>query len=689
MTSHAGLNFRPDDYKFVVDLAFNTDNPSLWGVFIARHMFHHSDNVQQPVNTLRRHMRDQASEKPSLMRVWAKTNREARQLDCRDRKYHISSRRRKNNQSRHDSIHAENIKFAKENRALVESGCHWGYLKYFTDLVLRDSDETVQAFDDEDLVKSALRNSINFITQYIPSLLELAQMKCASRGARSVDILYAACLEILREQGNLEGIKPELLKALRTNMDMHYGGVNQEDRGELKNEVDRLLFPDAKSADEFLREYIEPQLAQTDCNHPHVWLLRSEEIFSASRAGLSMEWLKRYPELALQTLDTLFEIAAQYANRDDLEKLISERCAEYIRDWPNQTDNEKIEERRIFWFVRAWYFLKDTPEIYWNWLKADKDTIFILNHKSGRINRTDHPYWPQLTSSKVEAILDAFIEKWPKVELPSSWGTGDPEEQVAYRFLTETIWLINSDEPEEAIPVLNRLIADQRFTHLHKSLKSILAIQSKARVLRNFEPPLPSEIVDLLDRNRVVTVEGLRKLLLQELNHYQDVINGGEYNDANRFYEQGKHLNENDCTEIVAGYLNLRLEPQAISITPEHQLHASKRSDFTATKLIDGKRRLLVTEVKGQWHKELYSAASTQLNERYAIHPDAEQQGIYLVIWFGSNEKVAGRKNYGIGNAQELKSAIEARLPSELIGRIDVFVLDVSNPPGKRNHKSI
>ena len=60
--------------------------------------------------------------------------------------------------------------------------------------------------------------------------------------------------------------------------------------------------------------------------------------------------------------------------------------------------------------------------------------------------------------------------------------------------------------------------------------------------------------------------------------------------------------------------------------------------------MIDGKRRLLVTEVKGQWHNKLYTAAAAQLHERYSIHPDAEQQGIFLVIWFGVDEKVAGRK---------------------------------------------
>ncbi|MFA0084676.1 hypothetical protein [Vibrio sp. 10N.261.51.F12] len=88
---------------------------------------------------------------------------------------------------------------------------------------------------------------------------------------------------------------------------------------------------------------------------------------------------------------------------------------------------------------------------------------------------------------------------------------------------------------------------------------------------------------------------------------------------------------------------------------------------------------MLVIEAKGQWHKELYSAASTQLYERYSIHPDAEQQGIYLVFWFGTDEMVANSKKHGITSAQELKLSIESTLPTELKGVIDVFVLDVSS----------
>ncbi|APX91761.1 hypothetical protein BWR19_01715 [Halomonas sp. 1513] len=678
--SHSGLSFQTDDYKFIVDLAFETDNPNLWASFIATHKLHRNKEKLGP-DSLRRHMRVQASEKPSFMREWVKSNRAAAQFGRENRMSRLRHTRRMNRRRRQqEEIHATNIKYVQENRGLVEGGRHWKCLVRFAELVLNNPDNIEREFGDINLVRNALRNCLDFIDEYVPDLKRLAELQCASQGLHSETILYAACLVIMSIKGNLEGVDLRLLRALRTNIHMGYSAVSAEARDALKAEVDRLIFPDIASAENFLRQYVEPQLAQSGCIYPEVWLLRGEEVFSASRAVLSIEWLRSFRGLALGPLDTLFEIAAQYGNRDDLKGIIAEYCEEFMSDWPNPTDSEDIEQKRAFWFVRAWYFLDDAPETYWHWLKTDKDTVLLLHERSGRMNLSDHPYWPKLTSREVEAILDAFFDKWPKVDLPSHWGTESPREENAYRFLTEVIWLINSDDPDVAVPVLDRLLANPRFSDLHTDLKSIHASQVRNKALRNFEPPTPQEIVNRLDRDAVVTVEGLRQLVIQELQDFQKAIDGGEFNSADSFYEKGERLGEVRSTEIIAERLNLRLEPQGISVTPEHQLKSAKRSDFTATKMIGGKRRLLVIEVKGQWHDDLYTAASAQLHERYSIHPDAEQQGIFLAIWFGRDEKVTGRKKHGIGSAQELKSNIEKKLPPELTGLIDVFVLDVSKP---------
>ena len=678
--THSGLSFQSDDYKFVVDLAFHTNNPDLWACFMARHQYHRNKK-DNGINSLRRHMREQALEKPAFLREWVKSNRTvAQRLEKEKRSLHAKHIRRvKRRRRQQEDIRAANIKYVQDNRELVESGRHWGCLVRFAELVLMKPDKIEHEFGDEILVRSALRNCLHFIDECVPDLKRLAELQCVSKGLQSEMILYAACLEILHSDGHLGGVALHHLRALRANINMGYSAVSTEERKALKTEVDRLIFPDIKTAESFLREYVEPQLVKSDCSHPEVWLLRGDEAFSALRNILSIEWLRRFRDLELDPLDTLFETAAEHGNRDELKTLIEKRCAEIMSVKPQSEENEAdTDQVRKFWLVRAFYFLDDIPETYWNLLKNDKRTLLAFHERSGGFNHTEYPSWPKLTSRKVEAVLDAFIEKWPKVDLPSHFGTGSPEEENAYRFLTEVIWSINSDQPEDALPVLGRLLGDQRFADLHKDLMSIRATQMRKMALKDFRPPTPEEIVNLLDNNEIVTVEGLRQLVIDELFNFQKAIDGGEYNTASHFYEHDNKVNELRASEIIAERLSLKLEPQGILVTQEHQLKAAKRSDFTVTKMIGGKRRLLVAEVKGQWHRELYSAAAAQLSESYSIHPDAEQQGIFLALWFGAEVEVAGRVQHNIGNASELKNSIEETLPPELSGLIDVFVLDVA-----------
>lgn len=675
--SHSGLGFNKVDYEFIVDHAYDTENPALWAAFMAQHQIR--DKAKRGPDELRRHMREQALNKPAFMREWVKSNRDAARLE---REYRIPSfrhlRRMKRRRKHENEMHAANIKYVHENRALVEGGRHWSCLVRFAELVLMKPDKIVEEFGDEEIVRNGLRNCLDFISPKVPDLAKLAELQCASKCQHSEIILYAACLELLRRDGHLNDVPVELLRALRTNLDMHYDAVQESERNALKAEVNRLALSTRQAAEQFCRQYIEPQLRDPECNHPQVHWLRHDPIFQPSAAALAYEWLRDFDLMPVSALDSLFEIVAQYGDQEQLKKLIACRSTEALLFCSPELSPEGLKERRAFWFLRAVYFLEGSATPYWDWLKSDKENVLLFNERSGRMNRSDHPTWPRLTSDKVEAILDAFFRHWPKLPLPSSWGTGSPKGETAYRFLTEVIWYIDADDPDMAIPTLRRLLGNARYADLHKDMKSMLAGLERKKALIDFKPPSPVEMVAMLDRGEVVTVEGLRQLVLLELSKLQGAIDGGEFNTAERFYAGDKRLDEEPCTRIISERLSLILGPQNITVTPEHHLKHDKRCDFTTAKMLDGKRRLLVTEVKCQWHPKLYEAASDQLSNLYAIHPDAEQQGIYLVIWFGADEKVAGLKKHGLSGAKALKDKLESMLPDDLRGFVDIFVLDVS-----------
>ena len=44
----------------------------------------------------------------------------------------------------------------------------------------------------------------------------------------------------------------------------------------------------------------------------------------------------------------------------------------------------------------------------------------------------------------------------------------------------------------------------------------------------------------------------------------------------------------------------------------------------------------LPMEVKGQWHMQVWDAATDQLDFKYLIDWRSDQRGIYCVLWFGA-----------------------------------------------------
>lgn len=675
---HSGLKFQQQDFRFIADIAFSANNLSLWSCFIA---FHHQPRNGEAYssNELRRHMREQAKQNTVFKQEWIKRNKSIKSSNRQHWKYSSRWRRQDKKLAKQQAEErAANIKYINENRELIESGKHWNSLMTFAGLVLIEPDKIEIECGDTDLVKNALKNCFNFLEPDIPNLNKLADSQCQSQSLYLESVLYAACLETLRANGTLDGIKSSILAVVRTNMNMHYSAISNEEHQKFKAEIDSLLFPTLKEVENFIKEYIEPQLSIAYCKHTQVNWLKYEEAFKPLQKELPIEWLQRFRELSTYTLDSLFEMAARFGNRAELQTIISRRCEEYMSQWPDRTDNQEIEQNRTFWLLRAFYFLPDMPDAYWNWLSTNEDIILTFNEYSGSMSRSDYAYWPTLSAKKIELILTSFIGLWPKVKLPSSHGSSSPINEKAYRFLSEIIWTIGKDSADNAIKVLNHLTADSRFVDFEPSLRSIHANVVRENALKNFTAPSPQAIVSLLDKSETVTVEGLRALLLQEFKHYQAELNGSETTSKEVFYDSGKHIDEVPASLRIADRLKLRLEGKTIIVTPEHQLNNAKRCDITCSKMIGNKRRMLVIEVKGQWHSELYTAASSQLYERYSIHPDAEQQGIYLVLWFGKDEKVTGKKNTEFEDANDLKQSIEETIPNELRGLIDVFVLDLS-----------
>lgn len=358
-----------------------------------------------------------------------------------------------------------------------------------------------------------------------------------------------------------------------------------------------------------------------------------------------------------------------------MRELIEQRCREIFSIQSTIPERQKEKE---FWFIRSFFFSKDSNDFVWEELRQNSKILLTFENIAGRFIHEEGKAWPKLKAEQIFKILDAFVEVWPKIELPSSYGSDDPDNERAYRFLTDIVWKIGDDEPNFSIPVLERLLSDKRFVTFHNSLKHIKFEVLRKNALRDFEAPSPMAIVEFFDKNRAASVEDLRMLMLEKLEDFQKWVRGVETDPLDTFYHNGKHVDENTVRNRIVDYLQPRMNPLNITIPVERHMALRKRCDFTAETSIEGKQNVLVIEVKGQWHPKLFTAATQQLYDLYSYHPDAALQGIYLVLWFGQEVSVAGKKIHNIITANDLKEQLRESLSSDLLGRIDICVLDLS-----------
>lgn len=651
-TSHSGLHFQFQDYKYIIDFVFDTDNIKLWLCFIARHYFYGN---KKEFNRLHQYMRMQALKKRDFLHVWYmnKIKHQKKQRKVINRK----------------------INYIKINRQLIESEENLQALFTFSLIILQEPNKVIDKFRNDLLSRNALYRCLDYIQPHIPSLSKLAELHCKSKILGVELILYAACLEVLKRDGSLNSVSVELLTALRTNLSTYWLGIDSIDRELLKEEVDRCLFStnpiDAKN---FLREYIEPQLACVGCKRAQVNYLNDDETFTFCLKTLPLEWLKKFPNMNFLAQEELLQLAIQFGNREDLKGIVLQYSENLLNISPALEDEES-QFKRIFWFALAFYLLDEKYEVFWEELIKYDYSFSILKEHLGLYSY--YPKWIKLSAVKTELILKTFIGKF-YVSIMSS----QPDSEEIYYFFVELIGRLETNYEDDIVPVVDRLLQNDSYLDLHDVLKSVKFHYLLNLQIQNLQIPKIEQIVYFLDKNEIISVENLRAVILEELRNYQKDLDGHDITTKSIFYH-GKiniqnRVDENTATQRIADRLRLRLENQQVNLMREGYMKDNNRCDLVFSKLINGKRKILPVEVKGQWHSELYSAFDSQLDRLYAIHPDADGQGIYLVLWFGVDEKVANRKNHLINNAKELYLEIQKHMSEELKKRLDVFVLDLS-----------
>lgn len=662
---HEGLRFKHQDVEAIVDYGFVTNNLKLWEGFVTPHNRHAKEKKR---DTLRSKMRAQARDKPEFMQQWIRLDRHWRSAQHPRSFLQRNKRFKLLNQVVLDS----NLAHLKANRDQIEQGNDWWWNQQFAKNYLYFPEDLATIVDNISTAEKALANCFTSLSKHTPTLRELAK----GHGQNVVTVLHAGCLIRFRMNRSLADIDEKVLRSVKTDL----GGARCYRDGEaeaLEAEVDARIFRSESDIEEFAREFIEPTLSNLPGEPNGLWWLENKIAFQPLKAKLGAEWLEHYNIAPLETTGRLFDICAKACSRSQVIMLIEKHCHELIFT-KAEIDNEASQARRKFWALRHFFFSDADKYDIWSDALADADSIFAVEQRASRFNRDEAAGWPTLNAEKIFQIADAYVLVWPKVFLPSSWGSESPKSETAYRFIRDVIWRIEKDDPSRSIPVINRMLSDVRFSDFYNDLRSMKMAAIRKKGLCDFKLATSSEIFALIDMGGIASVEDMRALLIEELEVAQLWLKGAETDPLDMFWPQGKRVDENTARNRIVERLQVRMTALNTSVVIEHHMVGSNRCDFTATKVIDGRSHLLVCEVKGQWHPKLFSAPANQLSDLYAVHPNAASQGIYLVLWFGAEVRVAGKKNHGFTTPEELRSAILTAIPSELNGLIDVYVLNLS-----------
>lgn len=206
------------------------------------------------------------------------------------------------------------------------------------------------------------------------------------------------------------------------------------------------------------------------------------------------------------------------------------------------------------------------------------------------------------------------------------------------------------------------------------------AEQRQKRAEEAFSALMPRALSALLDDGPPGNIEDLKALVLEEMDVAQRKLIGDDLDSVSDFWtDDGIPRNENRCRDRLAAMIGPELARYDVQRITEADMPQNKRADLA---FAHGRKQLPI-EIKGQWHTDVWDAATGQLDAQYLIDWRSEERGIYCALWFGDMPSGSNRrlKAHPDGlppptTADDMRTMLTARIPEARRALIDVVVLD-------------
>lgn len=542
------------------------------------------------------------------------------------------------------------------------------YLKLFSDMddEPKDGPARIEQWLGSELRDAALAGFETFLVRQppFPSAEELASSYADSKRWDAAYIIVAALAERVRTNRGFIDLQDERLIAgyielSHSSIDDH-AGIDG-----LKETLARELL--ARGKWEFaLRLLLEPQF---DKGVKHVSglysFLRNEED-SELIGRLGVDWLTNFPAMSdIAQIELVDQLLRNPVGSKDILSLLRRRVTEELSD-----------DLRLAWDAVGIILDFDGTRARLDGAGGvSKELLWSLRARLAEKNGTHFP--TPLDAEQLAWIIEKFRPFFPYTEHPTGGWSGDTNSWDATEYLSE---LINRLGDKTSSIATKKLVAlrDAPRDGYYNRLRVAAAEQKRKRIEASWVAPDIGTFASAIADHAPTNAPQLQAVILEELKQVQNKITGSAldwYKDF--FFDDGTPRGEEDCRDTILKMFGEL--PFGIQAAPEGHLADNKRCDIECT--LPG--IMVPIEIKGQWHKDLWTAADTQLDVLYTNDWRAER-GIYLVLWFGpTTEKKLKRPPLGIDTpetAAQLQSALAGQSATTQEGRTEIVVLDLTRP---------
>ncbi len=533
-------------------------------------------------------------------------------------------------------------------------------------------EERVCAFLGETLSEQVLSGFVAVLSRSdLPSASEIAELHRENKHWRVEAPMICGIAEMLRQGCPIDTVDRGTLAAVYMALQEAPGSstVGQIDIG---SALETALFRSDADWETHFRTSIEPRLAR-NLEHIHeLYRLTNEAALADLASRLAVEWLRAYPALSAPVQTALLAGALKNTPHKTIRALCADIETNATRD---------LETRRLWLSVDYHVDFESRRGALAEAAIEDPDFLWFIRN---RITRESGERFADFSIAHLVFIVEAFGTHWPKTaypEYPDTVVSGLCHPWDASEFIERSIHAIASRPSPQATEALQSLITDYAPTYADTA-KHALALQLRTRRDSEYAAPTVSQLQSVMANDLPETIDDMRAYFADRLETLQERMQASNTDMWEAYWaDEGRPRGENFCRNRLIEHISGQLPP-SIRFEPEMHMPDQTRADIAAIRNAIG----LPIEIKGQWHPDMWNAASDQLDAKYAQDWRAQGCGVYIVLWFGD---VPGKQIPGHPEGLERPATPEAlrqmlidRLPEARRPLIDVLSIDISRSMG-------